>query len=228
MYEIFFILVTIFCIYNLLNSPLNAKTYLITVYGYIILAILLLSLFMKIFEKYNLNFSLLFGLIIALLGIIMIKFFKENIIVTHLLWLLIIGGMAIIVFPYSNVFNKSIVVTLILMLILTYIAYSYPLNTFTSWILPLSIALFGLIIFEIINLLFGGNSKIYSIIAIFIFMGFVLYDTQNLINNFNVCTMKNNGSSNCADYPNQSLGIFLDIINLFTNISNLQSGGKSI
>ena len=107
--------------------------------------------------------------------------------------------------------------------ILSYLAYNSPLDTFDSWLKPMLIILCGLIFVQLIDLLFfvkgaQANSfiqryRIYSWIGLLLFSGFLVYDTQHLIKKAHyitsVCSSKN--QSICADYPKESLNIFLDI-----------------
>lgn len=237
------IAVVSYYIFQSVQSTLTSRSYITTVYGYIILGILLLTLSIDLFERFNMSFGIWGGFILAIVSMIAMQFVsRENILVKHLFWLLFIIGMGMITYPMyvlgkeSETLNKSIITTVILMLVLSYIAYSYPLGTFNSWFLPLFIGLLALIIFQVLDLLFGDITplklKIFNIVVIIIFVGFVLYDTQNLVikstgivqecaNKVGTSMPSYKVHGICGDYPSESLGIFLDILNLFSNISSL-------
>ena len=81
--------------------------------------------------------------------------------------------------------------------------------------------LIGVIIFELITLIIMGFTKSYnsmllrgiSYFVIFLFMGFILYDTKRLQINAKACVK--------ADYIKESLSLFLDIFNIFVRILGL-------
>ena len=54
---------------------------------------------------------------------------------------------------------------------------------------------------------------VYIMIVIFIFMGFILYDTKRLQINAKNCVK--------ADYIKESLKLFLDILNIFVRLVGL-------
>ena len=87
-------------------------------------------------------------------------------------------------------------------------------------------------IFQNDRLLFGDKDvdgyvkrqKIYSFFAVLLFSGFVLYDTHKIFTDAHkvVAGCESLNQLDCADYPVASLGIFLDAVNLFNNLSLLQ------
>jgi len=80
-------------------------------------------------------------------------------------------------------------------------------NDFTNMGGLLFKVLIGLIIFSIINIIWGTSllTTIISIVGILLFSGFILYDTQNILKNH--------------IHPiNATLSLFLDFINLFTSL----------
>ena len=60
-----------------------------------------------------------------------------------------------------------------------------------------------------------------------LFSGFLLYDTKKIEQNGIILSKLCNNNSNLCDkflnYPGESLNIFLDIINLFNNITYLET-----
>jgi FtsH-binding integral membrane protein len=113
--------------------------------------------------------------------------------------------------------------------VLSYLAYNSPLGVFQSWINPMMYVLSTLIVVELLELIFGDyrsdgfitRTKIYSWIGLLLFSGFLIYDTQKIIIDGNkIVDLCDSGDQMiCSDYPAASLGIFLDIVNLFNNLS---------
>ena len=87
--------------------------------------------------------------------------------------------------------------------------------------------LLGLIIFETLDLIFADYSSkniqkrfwYYSLVGIVLFSGFLVYDTQKKIKEGllleKICTHH----LRCADYPTKSLDLFMDILNMFNQLT---------
>ena len=115
--------------------------------------------------------------------------------------------------------------------ILSYVAYSQPLDTFNSWGTPLAYILGTVIVIECFDLIFSSydnsgfltRNRIYGWIAVLLFSGFILYDTQKILKNATIttilCDSKNQWK--CSDYPSASLGLFLDMVNMFTGLTSI-------
>jgi FtsH-binding integral membrane protein len=84
-------------------------------------------------------------------------------------------------------------------------------------------ALIGLIIGEILLYIFGENKKfvfrVFDIFAVGLFVIFTAYDMQLLKEYKKSCISMRGG----PDYPVHSLGLYLDFMNLFSNIGDLMS-----
>tara|TARA_B100000674_G_C37400086_1_gene715860 strand:- start:98 stop:625 length:528 start_codon:yes stop_codon:yes gene_type:complete len=169
-------------------------------------------------------FFLIIGCIIA-----MHKIDSEQVLLKHLVWLVFIILIGLMFYPmYSNITDKKIIIsammtTLGLVLVLSAIAYKKPEYISLSLGPILLFLLLGIIIFEVVTLIIMGLTKTYnsmllrgiSYAVIFIFMGFILYDTKRLQLNAKACVK--------ADYIKESLKLFLDIFNIFVRILGLQS-----
>jgi FtsH-binding integral membrane protein len=113
-----------------------------------------------------------------------------------------------------------------MVIVLTLISSFDKNKIFLSWGGYLFIGLSTLIVFELLDIIFfyqttGTRTKLYSMISIALFMGFVLYDTQ-LLQTRAVEVIKQCGQKvSCANYPVESLNLFLDTLNLFLNVSQL-------
>jgi FtsH-binding integral membrane protein len=73
--------------------------------------------------------------------------------------------------------------------------------------------LITLIIVQLISLWFNYTSSIYSILAIILFSLFIIYD----VNRLSKLTCDN------TNFIDQGLTIFLDILNMFTNVHRLNN-----
>ena len=110
--------------------------------------------------------------------------------------------------------------------ILALIAYKLP-NMFIGWGSYLTLGLLSLLIIEAIDLITGSStgllnrSKIYGWIGIGLFSGFILYDSQRLVEQAKIGEFVSKYlKTNDVNYPALSLSIYLDIINLFSSLTN--------
>jgi FtsH-binding integral membrane protein len=227
-----------FVLYRQITQPLTEKLYIVNTYLYIFGGLILIALFNTIFDKYNMieigtakNIFIIFILsMLSLCATIMIP--RENQVFKHLAWTTFMFSLSLLTYDFYQMgkINGTLWTTLgsvfSILALMSYIAYSYPHDTFDSWGIYLTTALFGLIVAEVIDLLFGGKTiesriKIYSWIAIVLFSGFLIYDTQQIRKRALILTemCQNKKQIVCADYPVESLQVILDMVNLFQNIS---------
>jgi len=242
-----FALGVIYLIINNITRSLTANIYVFVSYLYIILALIMSSITWMVLDDNENIINSIFGdtwsfiglIVISLISLFTIMFTsRDRIIIKHASWVLFticVGVFSFVSYKYNQMTGNLTLSCIELILIvsaLSYIAYSQPLETFAGWHTPLMAILFCLIIVEAGDYLFFSKSndfltrsKIYSWIGIFVFSGFILYDTQNLIEKANAivlsCTSKN--QLKCTDYPSTSLSIFLDIANLFVDMSVVNS-----
>ena len=159
---------------------------------------------------------LLFGLIFAFHKV-------DNIYLKHIIWFSIIIILGIIAKKYHEKFNekeiKSVLKKLIIVLLVCVgIALTFPNLLKSSFEIAL---LFGLIITIILRILdqfvFKGDySKTISYVVIFIFSFFVMYDTKRVMEFSKKCVSGKTG------YLENVLDMFLNIINLFSNLLNIE------
>lgn len=232
-------LLIIILITLIINKAINkgkftCNNYILNLYLYLSLSLLLLAFISIILEKkvdFNSRKQLFFGFlgIICILGM----HFVYNIYISHIIWLLFIFSIAqsflpmIYILKKKNVFIKTLVSVVIIVLFLTIIAFNKPEYISLTWGNFLIIALIVGIVLQLVQLFTGeGSSKLNLFLSytfVLLFSLFLLYDTkiqqvkalncQNLVNNFKIY----------PNYPRESLGIFLDIINLFTNLGTINS-----
>lgn len=223
-----FLIIGYLCISQ--SKKLTPKIYVSNTYLYVTLAIIISYMIILQLLKYNYTLKpihLLLAFIVSLVSIFGVINCSYNI-PRHLIWLLFILSMSLMIYPSyqssneNGILNSSIITTLILTILLSIYSF-YSEYDFISWKSYLLFALIALIILEVCDMLFNSSRgeglnkrfKIYSYIAIVLFSCFILYDTQVLKKRSETITQDK------VNYPSESLSLFLDVVNLFVNISNV-------
>jgi FtsH-binding integral membrane protein len=239
------IITIFFIIYSNITKPLTESIYIVNTYMYIFGGLLLIGLFSTIFDKYDLmdinDSSRILGVFfLSMISLVMILVTsKDQQILKHIAFIMFMLSLSCMTYRYyklgleNNTLWKTFGAIGAIIGLMAYIAYSQPLETFSKWGTYLTTTLFGLIVFEILDLIFGDyasdsfktRTKIYSWIAIALFSGFLIYDTQQIrIHAKQIgisCPSKK--QIDCADYPSESLSVILDIVNLFQSVSNVNN-----
>jgi len=228
------ILVLIIAIINNVTKPLTTSRFIATNYLYIFTGLLIYLFTGEYLEKQNIDiFTIgqrlmpLFILTLLLLfGILMMP--SENQSIKHLLWLGFVILISVTGYPiYKIAKEEQILYRVLVTLAIIFIIMSYvQIDNFESYMPYLLFGLIGLIIFQSLDLIFGSSSGInkrfwyYSIFGIFLFSGFLIYDTQKIIK-LSKYIEKNCIKTHleCADYPTNSLSIILDLLNLFNQLT---------
>jgi FtsH-binding integral membrane protein len=232
------ILGLIFFIIKQYETELTEKSYVTNTYMYILLALVITALVINVVDRRNLIdvydskfFWTLFA--VSLISLLGIQFTPENNqVLKHIAWVVFVITMGISLYPIhklNQVTNQTtnVLLTLICVVVgLTCIANYYPLGYFKSWEMPLFACLCGLVIFQLFDAFFSTEispvrSKIYAWITIVLFTGFIVFDTQKVMLNAAdmVAKCANQEQLGCVDYPSESLGLFLDILNMYSGIS---------
>lgn len=224
------LLVLIFIIYNRAfedNVP-NCDGYLANVFLYILLGLLLLVFSVLFIAKrgYPITFTKgLIGFVVAIaaiFGLYMIN--PKQVVLNHIVWVLFLAGLSLIVYNvwrysvYKDTMTSTLIIVLLLVAGLVGFAFLKPDWISLGWGPVLTVALFAGILAWVIPMLFGFKSTTYqkalSAIFVLIFALLVLYDTKLLREKAKVCRLPN--------YPLDSVGMILDIVNLFSNITVLR------
>ena len=133
--------------------------------------------------------------------------------------------MGVLIYPlYVNnidLFKQVGLSTLMLVTTLSLVIYLFPNIMKDSIYTYLFIGLIGLTIARLVELFMvyknqkidSNYNRILSYISVFLFSLFIMYDTKRLFI----------GAQNCTnpDYINNSLNLFLDSVNIFTNMYNI-------
>ena len=234
--------------YAFKNGHLTCDHYVFNTYLYVILAILLVFIIILLNDQtgifnslLNLMFSgnlvqsiisfIIFIIIIAGLTYALLKIDPSNILASNTVWLLLILSLGIILIPtiilgrLTDVVGIAGIATLAITVLVGLLGYYFGDKIVTfNWDFYLNIALFGLIILIFISPLFitsieGMLSFFYiiSIILLIIFILLLLSNHKQLKENADKCI---DGQS-VPNYPVESYGLFLKIINIFKELINI-------
>ena len=223
------------------NGRFTCNKYILNTYLYILLAILIIILEVLLFE-YNdirvvdiygnltgwlpiiLTFIVIIGLLIATMMID-----PKNVLLKHIVYFTFILSTGLLVYPsYTIAKNNNVILQVLFSLVgilvfFSAVAFVKPEWISLSWGPVLLFLLIGAIIALIVSYIVGRKNKrnrvpkplSYFIIGLFIL--FVLYDTKLIQVHAKTCTTKT------ADYVNESLGIFIDALNLFQQLVNVNT-----
>jgi len=112
----------------------------------------------------------------------------------------------------------------IIVLSLSFIAYTQPLDIFNEWYPYLFIGLTSLVVIQLLDIIFTDTvetrDKIYGWLSIILFSGWIMYDTNKIrqIAKIVVSKCQNKSQIGCVDYVSDSMSMFLDILNVFSSL----------
>lgn len=235
------ILVLVFGIYKNVQSQLTVSNYVITNYMYIFTAYLLYVLTNMTLEQDPDSVLKVGSRLLPILLLTMILLFalaftpQPNQGLKHLLWLGFIILMSVMGHPIymkakeDKILTKVLLTLGVIFLSMSYVAYSNQLGFFDGYAPYLMMGLLGLIIFQSLDLIFADHSSpniknrfwYYSLIGLVLFSGFLVYDTQKKIKEGLLLEKICKHHLRCADYPTKSLDLFLDILNMFNQLTIL-------
>jgi FtsH-binding integral membrane protein len=213
------------------NYQFTCSKYILNTYLYIVLSFIIIALALLTAEHNNVEFRIgllefIGGFLITIgLLIFLLRINPKKIVLKHILWLLFILMIGAMFYPlYKNIYNNKTIImamitTITLVIVLSAFAYIRPDLISLSLGPVLLLLLVTAIVMEILSLIFlrkyrmDPTSKLYKGITYFIiilFMVYILYDTKMLQIRAKECVS--------ADYINESLNLFLDILNIFVRI----------
>ena len=219
------------------TKPLQftCKNYLLNAYLYIFLTLLLIFFITDIYYKTQISplhkfikystmrfLILIFLSLSVLLGVMVWS--PKDLLGKHAIWLVWVSIMAYILYPLllqnPTLFSHIKIITYTVMTVLTLFTFWKPHLISLSWGTTLFILLVGLIIIRLLGLLFpplysSKMSYILSYVSLVLFSFFMLWDTKLLIIKAKKCVN--------ADYINDSLGVVLNGLNIFTNLFDIKS-----
>ena len=225
------LLSTLYALYKMYQTQVDSKTFITCIYLYLLLSLTLISILSKytatlsITDSENVGKMVILYFIIACSGLLFI--FNSSPLMNHIGLLLLCISMSLVIgVTYRNSKNISdaLIATSFIVLALTLFVFSSnetTLTSFTSWLPSLTSILCLLIIVELsYGLLYGPNEQFYKMASIFtviLFVWFILADTSKLLIE---SKQLNCQTHSCINYPQKTVGLLLDYINLFTSLNN--------
>ncbi len=233
---LFCCLIVSFLIYKkaYIKGKLTCNNFILNSYLYILLSLLLICNVVILADKKNgLRFFRQRGFFWILLFFSLAFLFltmsidPRKTVFKHLSWLVWIITMGITMYPIylrskqNGVFLSSLAVTFAMVATLTTVAFYRPDMIDLKMGPILLVLLLSGILLKIFTAIFAkrktaNNISYYtSYVFIVLFSLFILYDTKKLQVNARKCVI--------PDYINESMGVFLDVLNLFSSISRSRS-----
>lgn len=216
------------------NYMLNTYLYFILSWGIVLSTVTAVQYknipLQQIFTK-PFTILLTIGCIALILGLMALKA-KTSFITKHILFILLLVLFGVTLYPLyilnKDRFNHVGLTTIAIFLVLSTITALKPELISDSWSMYLFIAVIALFIARLVELFViekgtGGKqsnySRMVSYAAIGVFSLFIMYDTKQVLINASGCKVSPFG----PDYINESINLFLDSMNLFTNLYRVES-----
>ena len=240
------ILVLVFVIYKNIQSQLTVSNYIVTNYMYIFTAFLIYAMTNLTLEKDPDSILKVGSRLLPLFILTLVLLFalavtpQPNQGLKHLMWLGFIILMSVMGHPIymkakqDQIMTKVLLTLGVIFLSMSYVAYSNQLGFFDGYMPYLMMGLLALIIFQTLDLVFADYSSTgiknrfwyYSLIGIVIFSGFLVYDTQKKVKEGIILEKICKHHLRCADYPTRSLDLFLDILNMFNQLTMIYGNNR--
>lgn len=223
------LLVTMYLIHNMYKTSVTSKSIIITMYLYIMVALLFIALMAKytqtlaITNREHIFQMIILYFVLGISGISMMT--SDKMFVSHVGFLLLLLALSLTIgstYRYSSNVTQAATITAIIVGVLTLVVFTSSeerLMTMKEWLPNLMWILMCVIIMELGYLaLFDYNQTFYRIIAltvIALFGFFVLSDTSRLIleSKSTLCQIHS-----CINYPLKSSQLMLDYINIFIQL----------
>ena len=200
--------------------------YITNVYLYVILGLLMTAFFVLFIAKRNYAITgtkSMLAFVVAMTALFtLFSIEPQQALLNHLVWVVFIIAMSVSVYSvwrytdYRGTLTSTLVITLLIVAGMTIIAHVKPEWINLGWGSGLTLALLAGILAWVVPMFLGdiGNMsnyyKMLSGLFVFLFSILILYDTKLLRVKATRCII--------PDYPTDSLGLFLDVINMFNNI----------
>lgn len=240
------VIIVVMCIlighYAFKNGHLTCDHYVLNTYLYIILAILLVFMFVLLNDQFGIFYSLLnvlfqtnpfIGFIVILLLIIGLTIAihyvdPANILLSNLVWLLLILLIGLLIIPtilfarLTNVTGLAGLLTVVIVIVTGLLGYYLGDKIITfDWDRYLRWALMALIVVSVFGPMFiktpEGMIQFYygiSIAGLIIFILLLLSNHKKLKENADKCI----DGKMVPNYPLESYGIFIKIVNVFQDL----------
>jgi FtsH-binding integral membrane protein len=233
-------ILALYKIYLNSDKKITASLILENTYTYLLLGLIISSITAfsidkskELSQKADSLSGLLGSFIIALITLFIIFSSGNSVGLRNVAWLIFMIAYGIMSHPMLTALKKNgrgmdVFLSLVIIVgALSLVAYKLP-GAFLGWGAYLTIILFSLIVVEILDLLVGtreglrGRSRIYGWVGVALFSGFLLYDTQRLVEQAKLGEeMAQYINMDNINYPGLSLSIYLDIANLFSSLTSV-------
>ena len=204
------------------NGKPTCDRYLANYFLYIITSFSLYIAAIRYYDKNDVDLEgpeLLIGAV-ALILLFIVFLYTDSIAIKHISWTFIVLILAYMGKRFAlldkEVLQDTLVKLMVILLVCFSIALTYPQFITASVGVALFIGLLFVILFRIIDTFYYNKKydNLISQLAIFIFSGYVVYDTKRVMDYSKQC--KGN-----ADYLTNMSDMFINILNLFSNLAGL-------
>jgi len=190
-------------------------------YLYISLAFISIWLFINLLpnitpQTINMPIYIISILCTFVLLFVIILMPSKYFVMKHIVWFIYLAAIAYIMKPslIGNNVVYSVIISFVLFIVLSFLANTFSDKISLGWEKYLIMALIGLILVMIVSFFIPRNQNfIYTIsyITIGLFALFVMVDTKRIL------------SVDCVDpdYIRSSMNLFLDALNIFTAVNNI-------
>tara|TARA_Y100001970_G_C14246215_1_gene868461 strand:- start:3183 stop:3932 length:750 start_codon:yes stop_codon:yes gene_type:complete len=216
------------------NNKLTCNHYILNSYLYILLSILLMVIFVILLSNhlspslyfiYGGGFGKFIIRIAVLIGILLftLKTDPRNFIQKHFGWFALVFGLSLNMLPIylaaknSGIFLSTLFTTFTMVALISGMAFYKPEWISLGWgPILLSLLIIAIVMRIFMTFFMNPSTRLtswqrmlsYGIVGLFTFI--LLYDTKKLQINAKNCKI--------PDYVNESINVFLDIINIFANL----------
>ena len=216
------------------NYMLNTYLYFILSWGIVLSTVTAVQYknipIQQIFTK-PFTILLTIGCFALIIGLMALKA-KTSFITKHILFILLLILFGVTLYPLyilnKDRFNHIGLTTIGIFLILSIITVVRPQLISNSWSIYLFIALIAILFARLIEVFVIGRgddgkksnySRMISYAVIGVFSLFIMYDTKQVLVNASDCKVSPFG----PDYINESINLFLDSLNIFTNLYSIDT-----
>ena len=204
------------------NGKPTCDRYLVNNFLYLLTIICVYVTSITTLDEKNIEVKSSISLMLGLLSLALIFAYTstKNTLLKHIIWLVIILSLSYISKRFYDKYDKKqikkvIVKLMVILLICVIIALSFPQLIKPKLEIALLFAAVILIIMRVIDFFFLDREygNLISTLIIFVFSGFMVYDTGRVMKLKKLCS-----ESIPADYLMNTSNLFLDILSIFENL----------
>jgi FtsH-binding integral membrane protein len=204
------------------NGKPTCDRYLVNNFLYLLTIICVYVTSITTLDEKNIEVKSSISLMLGLLSLALIFAYTgtKNTLLKHIIWLVIILSLSYISKRFYDKYDKKqikkvIVKLMVILLICVIIALSFPQLIKPKLEIALLFAAVILIIMRVIDFFFLDREygNLISTLIIFVFSGFMIYDTGRVMKLKKLCS-----ESIPADYLMNTSNLFLDILSIFENL----------